>query len=335
MTPAHDTALLVIDVQRGLFDDDPRPFEADTVVDRINALAARAREAGVPVVLVQHERDGTPVERGTPGWSFERRLEVRDEDTVVHKTTPDAFLRTTLSGHLAEWGTRRLVICGFASEFCVDTTTRRAAAQGFPVILAADAHTTHDKPHATGAQIRRHHNATLADIASFGPEIVAMPSAEIDFGGAHGVTTSPEEQARLAVRPATRTDIPEMQRIRHEVRENRLVRMRIGEEDYIDQMERTGRGWVATRGSRIVGFAVGNVETGNIWALFVDPAHAANGAGRALHDEMVAWMQPRVTRLWLTTQGGTRAERFYARAGWTRMGEDDGEVRFERDGRGA
>ena len=42
------TALLVIDVQRGLFDADPRPFEADAVVARINALAARARTLSQP-----------------------------------------------------------------------------------------------------------------------------------------------------------------------------------------------------------------------------------------------------------------------------------------------
>jgi nicotinamidase-related amidase/GNAT superfamily N-acetyltransferase len=333
-------ALLVIDVQRGLFDGDPRPFEADAVVDRINALAARARAAQVPVVLVQHEREGTPLARGATGWAFERRLDVHDEDTVVAKTTPDSFLRTSLAEHLARWGTRHLLICGFASEFCVDTTTRRAAALGFPVTLAADAHTTHDKPHATGAEIRRHHNATLADIASFGPEIRAVPAAEIDFREGASASPSPmtapaPAPAPLAVREATRDDIPEMQRIRHAVRENRLVRLRIEAPDYVDQMERTGRGWVATRGGRIVGFAVGNAETGNIWALFVDPAEAACGAGRALHDEMVAWLRPRVARLWLTTQGGTRAERFYARAGWTRVGESDGEVRFERDGAGA
>ena len=51
-------ALLVIDVQRGLFDPQPPPADADAVVERINALSAKAREAGMPVVFVQHERAG-------------------------------------------------------------------------------------------------------------------------------------------------------------------------------------------------------------------------------------------------------------------------------------
>jgi nicotinamidase-related amidase len=173
------TALLIIDVQHGLFDAEPRPFEADAVVDRINQLTARARVADVPVVLVQHESASLAV--GTDAWRFARGLHVESRDAVVRKATPDAFLRTELADLLSTWHVDHLVICGYACEFCVDTTTRRAAALGYRVTLAADAHTTHDKPHATGAAIRAHENATLPDLTSFGPAIVAVPSAAIAF----------------------------------------------------------------------------------------------------------------------------------------------------------
>ena len=61
-------ALLVIDVQRGLFEPQPPPADADAVVERINALSAKAREAGMPVVFVQHERAGD-LEAESPGWA--------------------------------------------------------------------------------------------------------------------------------------------------------------------------------------------------------------------------------------------------------------------------
>ncbi len=175
-----NTVLLVIDVQRGLFDPEPRPFEADAVIARINALAARARALDVPVVLVQHESASLPF--GSEAWQLDPRLDVEPRDAVVRKTTPDAFLRTDLEELLVSWQIQRVVVCGFASEFCIDTTTRRAAALGYGVTLAADAHTTHDKPHASAAQIRAHENATLVDLTSFGPAIVATPSAQIAFG---------------------------------------------------------------------------------------------------------------------------------------------------------
>lgn len=175
------TALLVIDVQQGLFDGAPRPFEADLVIHRINTLAVSARACGCPVVWIQHERAGTALEHGSRGWQLERSLDARDSDHFVRKTTPDSFLRTVLHGLLQGLGVGHLVVSGYASEFCVDTTTRRAAALGYPVTLAADAHTTHDKPHAGAAAIRAHENATLPDITSFGPPIRALPSTRIDF----------------------------------------------------------------------------------------------------------------------------------------------------------
>jgi nicotinamidase-related amidase len=175
------TAILVIDMQRGLCDDAPRPYEAQEVVARINALTERARAAGMPVAFIQHE-NAIDLEFDSERWQLVGALNVDTRDAKIRKTTPDSFLRTPLDAWLSEHGVRRVVICGYSSEFCVDTTTRRAAALGYDeVVLAADAHTSHDKPHATGAFIRAHHNATLSDITSFGVPILAIASAEIDF----------------------------------------------------------------------------------------------------------------------------------------------------------
>lgn len=178
-----NTALIVIDVQRALFETSPPPFEAAQVLSRINALAERGRSAGVPVIYVQHESPGSDLAHGAPGWDLNTRLATSAQDIRIRKTTPDSFLRTDLAQVLADRGVTQLVVCGYATEFCVDTTVRRAAGLGLPVTLAADAHTTHDKPHADGAQIRAHHNATLPDISSFGVKIAAVPSAELFAGG--------------------------------------------------------------------------------------------------------------------------------------------------------
>jgi nicotinamidase-related amidase len=174
------TALVVIDVQRALFD--PPPFEADEVIVRINALAARARAAGVPVVYVQHEDDGS-LAHASSGWELAPHLAADADDLRVRKRTCDSFLGTDLHALLAERDVRHLLVCGYATEFCVDTTVRSAAAKGYDVTLAADAHTTHDKPHGTGQWIRTHHNETLRWVESFGVAIAAAPAAEIVFSG--------------------------------------------------------------------------------------------------------------------------------------------------------
>ncbi len=176
------SALLIIDVQKDLFDLTPRPADADMVIARINELASRARHMGMPVVFVQHETKRGELEYGSPGWDLEAQLTVDQRDHKIRKTTPDSFLRTRLGELLSSLNVSQVIICGYASEFCVDTTVRRAAALGYEVVLVSDAHTTHDKAHANAVQIREHHNATLPNITSFGPRIRALKSSEVEFG---------------------------------------------------------------------------------------------------------------------------------------------------------
>ena len=177
---ARDTALVVIDMQATLFD--PAPAEAEEVVARVNGLASRARAAGVAVVWVQHETATGDLAADTPGWQLHAGLATSPDDLFLRKKMSDAFLRTPLHEQLAELGVRHVVVCGYSSEFCIDSSVRGAASRGYAVTLAADAHTSHDKPHATGLQIRLHENETLRNISSFHVVIDAVPAAEIAFG---------------------------------------------------------------------------------------------------------------------------------------------------------
>jgi len=120
-------------------------------------------------------------------------------------------------------------------------------------------------------------------------------------------------------------------RIRASVRENRLVSREIGGGEVLEAITGTGRGWVVEMDGHVIAFAVGNAATGNVWALFVHPEYEGQGHGRALHDTMIDWLWTQgVERAWLTTEPGTRAQRFYERAGWqTAATAPHGEVRYE------
>lgn len=175
------SAVLVIDVQRGLFE--PEPFDADQVIEHINIVTQKARLSACPVFFIQHETEQESLAYGSEKWQLHHGLTVDNEDSIIRKTTPDSFLRTNLEEILNVNQIKNVVICGYASEFCVDTTVRRAAALGFTVSLVSDAHTTHDKRHASAAKIRKHHNCTLPNVSSFGPKIVATPALSIQFNG--------------------------------------------------------------------------------------------------------------------------------------------------------
>jgi nicotinamidase-related amidase len=177
------SALLVIDVQRGLCEGQYKVFEADAVVAHINTLAQRAREAAVPVIFVHHEEGEGTMVHGSEGWQLAVGLESRVDDILVRKTTPDAFLRTGLERLLKTHGVDALTICGMQTDFCVDTTARRALALGFPVTLVQDAHSTLDNAHLSAAQIIAHHNTTLSNMDSFGPRVRLVTAEQVVFEG--------------------------------------------------------------------------------------------------------------------------------------------------------
>ena len=129
---------------------------------------------------------------------------------------------------------------------------------------------------------------------------------------------------------AVAADIASIQQVRASVKENRLLSSVITDEDVRVAIEATGRGWVVEEDGEVVAFAIGNATTGNVWALFVHPEHEGRGYGRQLHDTMVEWLwSAGLQRLWLTTEAGTRAQRFYTAAGWQPTGTAEGELRYE------
>lgn len=177
------TAVLVIDVQQGLCEGPGAAFDCEGTISRINRVTREARDVGVPVIFIQHESRAGFLEHGSEAWQLARGLEVGQDDLFVRKTTPDSFLHTELSSLLETHGVKRLVICGMHTEFCVDTTTRRALALGYPVILVADAHTTAGNGTLTAQQVIGHHNDTLTNITSFGPRVTAIASSELRLAG--------------------------------------------------------------------------------------------------------------------------------------------------------
>jgi nicotinamidase-related amidase len=176
------TALLIIDVQQVLCSGAYAAFEVERVINRINVVSRKARVEGALVVVIQHEtQGGGEMDYETDGWKLAPGLETEDSDVYLRKKATDSFHRTELQALLQARGITSLIICGLQSEFCVDTTTRRALALGYPVVLVSDGHSTLDNRVLSAAQISAHHNETLASINSFGPKVRAVPASEVQI----------------------------------------------------------------------------------------------------------------------------------------------------------
>ncbi len=176
-------ALLVIDFQNAVFLAPPAA-NALQVQERIRHLIEHARAVGAPVIYVQHEESGTAWEAGSETWRFPDAIAPREGDYVSPKCASDAFVGSALASHLADREIERVFVCGYATEFCIDTNVRRAASLGIETIVVEDAHTTRDRPHLAAENIIEHHNWIWREFSSPGKPIRLVPSASVDFGGA-------------------------------------------------------------------------------------------------------------------------------------------------------
>jgi nicotinamidase-related amidase len=135
-----NTALLVIDVQKGVVAD---AYKRDFVVANICTLVDKAREEGVPIVWVQHS-DGQ-LEKGSDAWKYVPELARQESEPLVHKTFGDAFEDTDLEEVLARARVGRLIVTGAQTDACIRSTIHGAFARGYDVTLVDDAHTTEDQ----------------------------------------------------------------------------------------------------------------------------------------------------------------------------------------------
>lgn len=156
------TALLIIDMQVGAAQWKTPPFyRMDELIGRLKTVIGKAREKAVPVYYAQHHNPAGFATYGSPEWQLIPEVGPQAGDVVIHKSTPDVFLNTTLHEQLQGRGIEHLVIGGIQTADCIDTSCRRAFSLGYKVILLEDGHTTFDSPVLTAGQIIAHHNQVI------------------------------------------------------------------------------------------------------------------------------------------------------------------------------
>ena len=156
------TALMLVDIQQGMFALPSPPYRGEEVVERVAALLGRARAEGIRVVHIQH--DGGPghvLAKGSSGWPHHPRVAPRPGEIVIEKRHSSAFHGTDLHRQLGQAGIDRLVVTGMQTEMCVDSACRGAAALDYRVVLVTDGHTTFDTPAIAADLIIAHHNRLL------------------------------------------------------------------------------------------------------------------------------------------------------------------------------
>jgi nicotinamidase-related amidase len=166
-------ALVIIDMQRGLLENET--WGADLILERVGALERAARAAAVPIFYVVDQR----VE---PHPELHPRLSPQATDRRIAKAACDSFLGTGLQAQLEAGGIDSLIVCGLHTDFCIDTTCRRAVSLGYRVTLVEDAHSTFDRDYLSAAKVIEHHNRILSGFAAGDGAITLARAAAITFG---------------------------------------------------------------------------------------------------------------------------------------------------------
>ncbi|WP_274655386.1 cysteine hydrolase family protein [Paenibacillus humicola] len=168
------TALLVVDVQQGMFMEAYPVYDGDGLLERIRGLIAKARASHVPVIYVQHnEGEGEPLETNTSGWEIHSSIAPAPGETIIQKRSPDAFHDTNLQEELAARGIERLVLTGMATDYCIDATCRGAIRLGYQTIVVEDAHSTNN---STAAETVSRYNESFRSMTT------TCKASDIEFG---------------------------------------------------------------------------------------------------------------------------------------------------------
>ncbi len=153
------SALVLIDLQKGILPFAGGPHSARQVLDKAGQLARRFRRIGAPVFLVRvgwspdfAEALKQPVDAGAAGnglpenwWQFPEELQVQDSDIRIIKRQWGAFYGTDLELQLRRRAIDTIVLAGISTNIGVESTARNAWEMGFRLVLVEDACSAHNQ----------------------------------------------------------------------------------------------------------------------------------------------------------------------------------------------
>lgn len=140
----NKSALLVIDVQSGLFERPVPIYNASGLLQNITSLVEQAHRKSIPVVYIQHSGERILI-KNSPAWQLHPQIQLLKVDSIVHKSHGNAFEDTILAEVLRKDNITTLVITGLVTHGCVKATCLGALQLGYKVVLVSDAHSNYSR----------------------------------------------------------------------------------------------------------------------------------------------------------------------------------------------
>lgn len=177
-----DSALVLIDCQNTYTQGVMELEGVQAALDETAALLDRARTAGIPVIHIQHDDGpGSLYDIGGESGAIVDRVAPRGDEPVIVKQYPNSFVQTNLDERLKALGASNLVLAGFMTHMCVNSTARGAFSLGYAptVVAAATATRTLAGPDGQAVPAAALQAASLAGLADLvavvAPNVAAIP----------------------------------------------------------------------------------------------------------------------------------------------------------------
>ncbi len=177
--PLSKSALVLIDCQNTYRHGVMQLEGVEPALKECADLLQRARDAGTPVIHIQHDAG--------PGSPYDVRAEIgaiadivapKAGETVITKAYPSSFEQTSLDSDLKKLGVTDLVLAGFMTHVCVNSTARAAFNHGYRPTVVAAATATRALPNPLGGTLPAEavHNGALTALADI--FAIVVPSAK-------------------------------------------------------------------------------------------------------------------------------------------------------------
>ena len=149
--------LLVIDMQKGLVDEDLYDYE--NFLSRTVRLVDAARRNGAEVIFVQHDAGpGSGMSAGDEAFEIIDALHPEPGEKVCVKTINSCFGSKELKAYLRQQEDKRLMIIGLQTNYCIDATVKSAFERGFDVIIPEGTNSTFNNDYMSGETTVRYYN---------------------------------------------------------------------------------------------------------------------------------------------------------------------------------
>ena len=161
----HDSALIMVDLQNTYTQGTMELVAVQPAIAEAKKLLERARNAGSAIYHIMHDAGaGTPYDVEAPIGQIVSDVAPREGESVIVKQYPNAFVGTDLEAQLKKRGVENIILAGFMTHMCIDSTARGAFSLGFKPTVVDAATATRDLPSGDGGVVRAAdlHAASLA-----------------------------------------------------------------------------------------------------------------------------------------------------------------------------